>query len=167
MNWKEFFKPTTKKIVIFLILIIGLNYLIISSPSGRKLVVLGGLPFGFYPVMPSVATEMNFEPDLPVYEQPDVNFSFLYLFLNIIFWYFFVCIFSIWFKSSNKWSFNSFFSVFLLLLILSSFVIMVLWFKNPRFNLDKLMVLILPLVLIIFSIYQLNKKGFKDSYEIE
>jgi len=163
MNWKELFKPTMMKIIICLVLLVGLNYWFLSGSDVSDGVILKGVPFGFYPVG---AWNWNFYMYSGT-SPPDVNISYLYLFLNLVFWYFFACIFTTWFKSPNKWSFNSFFSVFLLLLIPSSFLLVVFWLKYPRFNFKGIMFLILSLGMIAFSVLQLNKKGFKDSYEIE
>ncbi|MEK6875582.1 MAG: hypothetical protein AABX30_02770 [Nanoarchaeota archaeon] len=87
MNLKEFFKPTIKKTVLFLILMIGLNYFIISTiviMDSRELI---GIPLGFWPVG---SFNLNFVSDahpLP----PPISFSWINFIIDITFWYIISC----------------------------------------------------------------------------
>jgi biotin transporter BioY len=85
MGWKEFFKPTIGKIVIFLILFfltsyIWMNYKTLLPEEIPKF----GVPFGFY----SKATSyIGME-----YEKPIIYFNFLNLIIDLIFWCLISCL---------------------------------------------------------------------------
>jgi len=85
MNLKDFFKPTLGKVIIFLILMVGLNYWIISSTFVSDARILIGLPLGFFPIGSSMIFFDNITP-------PTVTFSWINLILDIIFWYLISCL---------------------------------------------------------------------------
>ena len=79
-NFKEFFKPTIANIILFLILIGGLNYLIISNTFIDDATILVGIPLGFYPVGSTYVQYGKPMPTIP-------NFSVINFIIDIIFWY--------------------------------------------------------------------------------
>ncbi|MBU1975154.1 MAG: hypothetical protein KKG59_01985 [Nanoarchaeota archaeon] len=85
MSLKEFLKPTLGKVVLFLILMIGLNYFhfIISNVLDARILV--GLPLGFWPV-----GSFYMFPGAPT--PPVVEFSWINFIADIIFWYIVSCI---------------------------------------------------------------------------
>ena len=83
MEWKEFFKPTIGKVIIFFILMGGLNYLIISSIYVSDARILIGLPLGFWPI----GSFYLQSGDIP----PIVEFSWVNFIIDIIFWYLIAC----------------------------------------------------------------------------
>ena len=95
MKWKEFLKPTVGKIVVFLILMGGLNFLIISTTIIADARILVGLPLGFYP-MGSFFCQPN-TACLP----PPVEFSWVNLIIDIVCWYLVSCVI-IWIYSKIK-----------------------------------------------------------------
>ncbi|MBI5061213.1 MAG: hypothetical protein HZB67_02770 [Candidatus Aenigmarchaeota archaeon] len=84
MNWKSFFKPTISKIIIFLILMGGLNYVLISGMTVADARILVGSPLGFWPIGSFMAIEGAPAP-------PTVEFSWVNLIVDIIFWYLVSC----------------------------------------------------------------------------
>lgn len=84
MDWKTFFKPTISKIILFLILMGGLNYWIISSIQILDARELVGLPFGFWPIGSFYAP-----PAAPT--PPIVEFSWINFIIDIVFWYLISC----------------------------------------------------------------------------
>lgn len=89
MFWKEFtkfIKPDWKKLLFFALTMGYLNYIWISSIyvcDGRILV---GIPLGFYPIGSIYGGFL--EPGEPI---PIVEFSWINLILDIIFWYLVAC----------------------------------------------------------------------------
>ena len=63
MNWREFFKPTILKIIIFIILFTITTLFFYGLPLKYVIIVFGGTP----------------------------NVNYLNLFIDIIFWYFISC----------------------------------------------------------------------------
>ena len=84
MGWKTFFKPTIVKVAIFLLLMGGLNYLIISSTRIFDARILVGLPLGFWPIGGFMVA-----PGMP--EPPTIEFSWVNFIIDIIFWYLISC----------------------------------------------------------------------------
>ena len=84
MDWKTFFKPTVTKIIIFLLLMGGLNYLIISSTHVRDARILVGLPLGFWPIGSFMVWS-----NAPI--PPTVEFSWINFIIDITFWYLVSC----------------------------------------------------------------------------
>jgi hypothetical protein len=84
MDWKTFFKPTIAKIIIFLLLMGGLNYLIISSTYILDARILVGLPLGFWPI-----GSFMMWPNAPT--PPTVEFSWINFIIDIVFWYLVSC----------------------------------------------------------------------------
>ena len=80
MGWKEFSKPTIGKIILFIILMGGLNWWIISSYVILDAMALVGLPLGFYPI----GGFMEW-PDKPA--PPTLEFSWFNLTIDVLFWY--------------------------------------------------------------------------------
>jgi hypothetical protein len=86
MNWKEFFKPTVGKIILFIVLMGGLNYLIISTIHVLDARILIGLPLGFYP------KGSFYCPSTTTCVPPPVEFSWFNFIFDIIFWYLISCL---------------------------------------------------------------------------
>lgn len=84
MNWKEFMRPAIGKMILFLILMGGLNYWIISTTFILDARVLVGLPLGFYPVGGFMMWE-----DAP--PPPTVEFSWTNFIVDVVFWYLVSC----------------------------------------------------------------------------
>jgi len=84
MDWETFFKPTIERIVIFLMLMGGLNYLIISTTHVIDARVLVGLPLGFWPIGSFMVW-----PGAPA--PPIVEFSWVNFVLDAMFWYLISC----------------------------------------------------------------------------
>jgi len=84
MNWKEFLKPTIGKMILFLILMGGLNYWIISTTFILDARVLVGLPLAFYPIGGFMIWE-----DAP--PPPRVEFSWSNFAIDVAFWYVVSC----------------------------------------------------------------------------
>ncbi|MCK4730783.1 MAG: hypothetical protein KAT28_05690 [Candidatus Aenigmarchaeota archaeon] len=79
MDWKEFFKLTIGKIILFLVLMVGINYTIISEtypPDGSD--ILAGVPLAFYPIKNSVLDSIDI---------PHITFSYENFIIDILFWY--------------------------------------------------------------------------------
>ena len=94
MKWKEFLKPTVKKIILFAILMGGLNYLIISTTVVVDARILVGIPLGFWPI----GSFMRW-PNAPA--PPTVGFSLINFIIDIIFWYVLSCLI-IWIYDKSK-----------------------------------------------------------------
>jgi len=85
MSWKKFLKPDWRRLILFVITMVGLNYFWISSfdiSDGRDLF---GLPLGFYP-----KGSFMMRPGYPT--PPVVEFSWVNLVVDILFWYLIACI---------------------------------------------------------------------------
>ena len=96
MNWKEFIKPTIGKVVIFLVLMGGLNYLHISTTYVCDATILVGLPLGFYPIG-------SFWAALGAPPPPTVEFSWGNFSIDVIFWYIVSCgVVALYYKISKK-----------------------------------------------------------------
>lgn len=83
MDRKAFLMPKIGKLVIFFILMFGLNYMIISSTvilDGRTLV---GLPLGFWPIGSFMVQTGQITPA--------VEFSWIPFAFDIFFWYLVSC----------------------------------------------------------------------------
>ena len=85
MDWKTFFKPTIAKIILFLLLMGGLNYWIISSTYVLDARILVGLPLGFWPI----GSFKIWRPNAP--PPPTVEFSWINFIIDIVFWYLISC----------------------------------------------------------------------------
>jgi len=85
MNWKEFFKPTIVKVVLFLILMGGLNYYIISTSDVLDARELFGSPLGFWPIGSFYVQAGGPTP-------PVVEFSWTNFIIDIVFWYLVSCV---------------------------------------------------------------------------
>lgn len=85
MTWRNFFKPTIAKLIIFLILFCIFSYLFMEYRTilPDAIPEFGG-PFGFYS-----KTTYSFGMKL---EKPVFNISLLNLIIDIIIWYFISCI---------------------------------------------------------------------------
>ena len=83
MGCKEFFKPTIGKVILFLILMGGLNYLIISTTYVSDARIVIGSPLGFWPI----GSFYLQSGDIP----PIVEFSWVNFIIDIIFWYLISC----------------------------------------------------------------------------
>ena len=95
MNWKDFFKPTTGKVVLFLILMIVLNYYLISTIVVADAVILVGTPLGFYPVGSMQCLSPSDCPSGP-------EFSYVNLIIDIVFWYVVSCIIVFIYKKARR-----------------------------------------------------------------
>ena len=84
MDWKAFFKPTITKIILFLLLMGGLNYWIISSTHILDARILVGIPLGFWPIGSFMA-----RPNSP--PPPTVEFSWINFIVDVVFWYLVSC----------------------------------------------------------------------------
>ena len=84
MEIKTFFNPTLTKIIIFLLLMGGLNYLIISSTHVLDARILVGSPLGFWPIGGFMIQTNGPNP-------PIVEFSWTNFIIDIIFWYLVSC----------------------------------------------------------------------------
>jgi len=82
---KEFLMPTFWKIILFLILMVGLNCWIIFSTHILDARILVGLPLPFYPIG-SFMIWSNMPPP------PIVEFSWINFVIDIIFWYVVSCL---------------------------------------------------------------------------
>ena len=80
MNWKEFFKPTLKRILIFLVLFILTNVVFTIQRGPPPIALTYGFPFPFYSKGTSTA-----EP--PEGEHTFSDFNLTPLIVNLIFWY--------------------------------------------------------------------------------
>ena len=78
-NFKEFFKPTIAKVLIFLIFGV-FNYYIITHTIILDATILVGIPLGFYPVGSTYVQYGKPMPTIP-------NFSVINFIIDIIFWY--------------------------------------------------------------------------------
>lgn len=85
MNWKEFFKPTIGRIFLFLILMAGINYYLISTTMIFDGTALVGLPFGFWPVG-SIYARAGIPAPLAV------DFSWVNFMIDAVFWYIVSCL---------------------------------------------------------------------------
>jgi hypothetical protein len=85
MDWKEFFRPGVLKLTLFLLLMAGINYWIISTTVILDARILVGLPLGFWPVGSFMARLLNSPAP------PKVVFSWLNFFADVIFWYLAAC----------------------------------------------------------------------------
>lgn len=85
MKWKTFFRPTISKIILFLILMGGLNYLIISTTYILDARILVGLPLGFWPIGSFMMWQGAPTP-------PTVEFSWINFIIDIAFWYLISCV---------------------------------------------------------------------------
>lgn len=119
MDWKEFFKPSVGKVILFLILIGGLNYFVVPIFFGgvSDARILVGVPLGFYPV--GSFSCVGISPCNP----PVVEFSYVNFIIDLIFWYLISCLFVAWYKvavSKNHkiWSIFCLVITFILFLIL-------------------------------------------------
>ncbi len=83
MGWKTFLRPTIGKVVLFLLLMGGLNYLIISSTHILDARILVGIPLGFWPVGSFMAAATT--------SPPSVEFSWTNFVIDVIFWYLISC----------------------------------------------------------------------------
>ena len=96
MDWKNFFKPTIAKIIIFLLLMGGLNYWIISSTYVLDARILVGIPLGFWPVGSFMA-----RPNVPA--PPIVEFSWINFIIDVVFWYLISCgVIALYHKTRKK-----------------------------------------------------------------
>ena len=84
MDWKKFLKPTVVKIILFLILMGGLNCLVISTTHILDARILTGLPLGFYPIGGFMLWEDHPPP-------PTVEFSWTNFVIDMVFWYLVSC----------------------------------------------------------------------------
>ncbi len=80
MDIKQFFQPTYGKLLLFLILMGGLNYAYISVIGVTDARVLVGLPYGFWPMGSAMILPGRPSP-------PTVEFSWINFILDMIFWY--------------------------------------------------------------------------------
>lgn len=80
MDWKDFFKPSKGKIILFVILFAVINYVWISSMIVLDAKVLMGLPLPFLPKGSFMLSTIDTPP-------PEVNFSVMNFLLDIVFWY--------------------------------------------------------------------------------
>jgi len=96
MKWKEFLKPTIGKIIIFLLLMGGLNFLIITTTIVTGGRILVGLPLGFYPIG-SFFCQPN-----TVCVPPPVEFSWINFMIDIAFWYLVSCLIFLIFSRTKK-----------------------------------------------------------------
>ncbi|MCX6776804.1 MAG: hypothetical protein NTY73_02440 [Candidatus Micrarchaeota archaeon] len=85
MTWKEFLMPDWRKVILFIITTIGVNYYIISTTVILDARILVGLPLGFWPVGSNFIRAGEQIP-------PSVDFSFTNLIIDVIFWYLLSCI---------------------------------------------------------------------------
>ena len=95
MNWKEFLKPDWIKIVIFVILMGGLNYFIISTTEILDARILVGLPLGFWP-----KGSFYVQSGGPI--PPTVEFSSINFIIDIIFWYLISCVIVFVYRKTKK-----------------------------------------------------------------
>lgn len=86
MNWKELLKPTLVKIILFLILLVGVNYVVIANTIIFDAMVLAGFPLGFFPLGGYHLSENGPTPP------PALTFSYPNFFLDLIFWYAVSCL---------------------------------------------------------------------------
>jgi hypothetical protein len=84
MGWKNLFKPTITKIIIFLLLMGGLNYWVISSTRVLDARILVGLPLGFWPVGSFMGWPNASTPST-------VEFSWVNFIIDVVFWYLVSC----------------------------------------------------------------------------
>lgn len=84
MDWKNIVKPTITKIIIFLLLMGGLNYWIILSTHVLDARILVGVPLGFWPVVSFMAWPNASTP-------PTVEFSWVNFIIDVVFWYLVSC----------------------------------------------------------------------------
>ncbi len=112
MGWKEFFKPTLGKVILFIILMGGLNYQIISSTHVLDGMSLAGAPFGFYPVG-GYFVQIGQPPP------PSLEFSYANFAVDIVFWYLISCVLAAWYKSHKRLG--------ILAMFLSSAAVLILW----------------------------------------
>jgi hypothetical protein len=80
MDWKKLIKPTIGKIILFFILMGGLNILIIMTSRVFDGIILVGLPLGFLPIGTGPLLQYGQVP-------PVVEFSLVNFVIDIIFWY--------------------------------------------------------------------------------
>ncbi len=83
-----FLRPTKGKVVFFIILMGGLNYLWISGMRVMDAIVLIGLPLGFWPV--GSGFYIADTPGTIIPQTP--TFSIVYFVIDIVFWYIVSCI---------------------------------------------------------------------------
>jgi len=79
MDWKGALKPTITKVLLFAVLMGGINYFLISSTVILDARILVGLPLGFWPVGGFfIATGQT---------PPTVEFSWVNFIADAVFWY--------------------------------------------------------------------------------
>jgi hypothetical protein len=128
MDLKEFFKPTLVKIIIFIILMAGLNYWIISNTHVMDARILVGAPLGFYPIGSFMIWDSTAPPP------PSVEFSYVNLIIDLIFWYIISCLLVAWYKSTEKWRILLLLGSSLLVVIFT--IILVVNLSNGRWGIS-------------------------------
>ena len=84
MAFKDFIKPSVWKIIIFIVLMGGINYYLISTMFILDARILVGVPLGFYPI----GSFFLYSGQTP----PVVEFSYLNFIIDLIFWYLISCL---------------------------------------------------------------------------
>ena len=91
MNWKEFFRPTILKLILFVVLFTFFTFLPTGFIKGivditsifKTQINYLGLPLNFYKIGLCLATQ-----DIPTsYSGCSHEFNFIYLLFDMIFWY--------------------------------------------------------------------------------
>ncbi len=155
MDWKEIFRPTISKIIIFLILMAGLIYSVLSDPGPLDAVILSGLPFGFYPVGSWNVGFYTFEDGSIIL--PHVGFSYVNFGMDIIFWYLFSCILVNGYKTLKTNKLLAIISTILFFTILFLSTLLVGWLPHMEIKTNDIMVLISITIIVIVSFYLLIK----------
>jgi hypothetical protein len=95
MKWKKFLKPTIGKIILFLILMGGINAFLILNISIQDARILVGIPLGFYPI-----GSFYCQPNTACVPPP-VEFSWVNFIIDSVVWYLISCI-TIWIYAKLK-----------------------------------------------------------------
>ena len=85
MNFKEFLKPTIAKILLFIILMGGLNYYVISTTHILDGMALIGYPSGFWP---TGSVYLKSAESVPA----PLGFSCINFIIDLLFWYLISCL---------------------------------------------------------------------------
>jgi len=158
MDFKDFLKPTPPKIILFIVLMLGLNYLIISLFDILDTRVLAGVPLGFYP---KGSFYLNSESQAP----PNIEFSWMNFSFDILFWYIISCMLVFWYQAQKK--LNTMGLVFAFLIIIAgffwSFISLVSGAWGMIFNpLLAFIILALIVFILCFLLYKSKFFGIKN-----